>query len=174
MNTCQPLNPKSCWNELLRATMLWDPVDYPYHRSLRVRTTRISSTWLSHGYGLFTTCHLMLIFPCSLACIPCFYAFAMQLWPLFASTHDSPLWYSYVYLHAWWRSLLLLPCLSCAPCYWCLLCWESNDAPLLFTYGLSPIHSCHSTHILLACLWYVMCIIHAHYLNTWHACHDSF
>ena len=50
----------------LRAKMTWDPVDYPYHHSLCARTTRISSTWLSHGYGLFTTCHLMLIFSCSL------------------------------------------------------------------------------------------------------------
>ena len=33
----------------------------------------------------------------------CFYAFAMQLWPLLAFTHVSPLCYFYVYLHAWWR-----------------------------------------------------------------------
>ena len=83
------------------------------------------------------------------ACYACFYAFAMQLWPLLASTHDSPLCYSYVYLHAWWRSLLLLPCLSCASCYWC-----------------------YFAHILLSCLWYVLCIIHDHYLHTCHDCHD--
>ena len=46
--------------------MTWDPVDYHYDHSLRARTTRISSTWLSHGYGLYITCHLMLILPCSL------------------------------------------------------------------------------------------------------------
>ena len=45
---------------------VWDPVDYPYHRSLRARTPRISFTWLSYGYGLFTTCHLMPILLCSL------------------------------------------------------------------------------------------------------------
>ena len=98
--------------------------------------------------------HLPLVTLCSFyrvhfACYACFYAFAMQLWPLFASTHDSPLWYSYVYLHAWWRSLLLLPCLSCASSYWC-----------------------YFVDILLSCLWYVMWIIHAHYLHPWHAWHD--
>ena len=70
MYTRQPLNPNSWRNELLRTTMLWDPVDYPYHRSLHARTTRISFTWLSHGYGLFTTCHLMPILLCSL-CMLC-------------------------------------------------------------------------------------------------------
>ena len=70
MYTRQPLNLKSWRNELLRATMTWDHVDYPYHRSLRARTTRISSTWLSHDYGLFTTCHLMPILLCSL-CMLC-------------------------------------------------------------------------------------------------------
>ena len=100
--------------------------------------------------------YILLVASCSFyrvhfACYACFYAFAMQLWPLFASTHDSPLWYSYVYLHAWWRSLFLLPCLSCASCYWY-----------------------YFAHILPLCLWYVMCIIHAHYLHTWHDCHDSF
>ena len=106
------------------------------------------------------------------ACYAYFYAFAMQLWPLRASTHDSPLCYSYVYLHAWWRSLLLLPCLSCAPCYWYLLCSESHDDPLLFTYGFSSIHWCYFANILLPYLWYVMCIMYAHHLHTWHSCHD--
>ena len=50
----------------LEGNDVWDPVDYPYHRSIRARTTRISSTWLSHGYGPFTTCHLMPILSCSL------------------------------------------------------------------------------------------------------------
>ena len=72
MYTRQPLNPKSWRNELLRATMTWDPVDYPYHRSLRARTKRISFTWLSHGYGLFTTCHLMPILSCS-RCMLCLF-----------------------------------------------------------------------------------------------------
>ena len=66
MYSRQPLNPKSWRNELLREKMTRDPVNNPSHRSLRATTTRISLTWLSHGYGLFTTCHLMLIFPCSL------------------------------------------------------------------------------------------------------------
>ena len=35
----------------------------PYHRSLRASTTRISFTWLSYDYGLFTTCHIMPILP---------------------------------------------------------------------------------------------------------------
>ena len=73
------------------------------------------------------------------ACYSCFYAFTMQLWPLLAYTHASPLWYSYVYLHAWWRYLLLLPCFPCATCYCWFLCWESHDITLLFTYGLSSI-----------------------------------
>ena len=72
MYTRQPLNPKSWRKELLRATTLWDPVDYPYHRSLRARTTHNSSTWLSHGYGPFTTSHIMLILPCSL-CMLCLF-----------------------------------------------------------------------------------------------------
>ena len=101
-----------------------------------------------NDYALLASCSFYRV---HFACYACFYAFAVQLWPLLASTHDSPLCYSYVYLHAWWRSLLLLPCLSCASCYWC-----------------------YFSHILLSCLCYVMWIIHAHYLHPWHACHDSF
>ena len=49
--------------------MPWDPVNYPSHRSLRATTTRISLTWISHGYGLYITCNLMLILACSLCMI---------------------------------------------------------------------------------------------------------
>ena len=38
--------------------------------SLRAKTTHISSTWLSHGYGLYTASGFLLILPCSL-CILC-------------------------------------------------------------------------------------------------------
>ena len=57
-------------NELLRATTNWDPVDCPCHHSLRATTTRIYSTWLSHGYGLYITCYFMPILSCSL-CMLC-------------------------------------------------------------------------------------------------------
>ena len=70
MYTRQPLNPRSWRNEVLRAKVPWDPVNYPSHRSLRATTTRISLTWLSHGYGLYTDCCFMLILPCSL-CVLC-------------------------------------------------------------------------------------------------------
>ncbi len=70
MYTRQPLNPKSWRNELSRATMTWDPVNYPSHHSLRTTTTCISLTWLSHGYGLYTACRFMLILLCSL-CMLC-------------------------------------------------------------------------------------------------------
>ena len=115
----------------------------------RLRASLLLGSHTTMGYiSLVTLCPFYHV---HFSCYACFYAFAMQLWPLLASTHDSSLCYSYVYLHAWWRSLLLLPCLSCAPCYRCFLCWESHDDPLLFTYGLSPIHSCHSTHTLFSC-----------------------
>ena len=151
MYTCQPLNPKSWRNELLKAMMLWDHVNCHYRCSLCAMATG-SLLLVSHtamGYlPLVTLCSFSRV---HFACYTCFYAFAMQLWPLLASTHDSPLWYFYVYLHAWWRSLLLLPCLSCASCY-----------------------RCYFAHILLSCLCYVMWIIHAHYLHPWHACRDPF
>ena len=71
MNTRQPHNPMSWRNELLRAKMTWNHVNYPFHHSLRATTTRISLTWLSHGYGLYTDCCFMLILSCSL-CMLCF------------------------------------------------------------------------------------------------------
>ena len=154
--------------------MTWDLVDYRYHHSICARTMRklLLGSHMAMGYlPLVTLCPYYRV---HFACYASLHDFAMQLWPLLASTHDSPLCYFYVYLHAWWKYLLLLPYLSCAPCYWCLLCWESHDAPLLFTYGPSPIHWWHFTHILLSCLCYDMWIIHAHHLHTWHACHDSF
>ena len=49
--------------------MIWDPVDYPYHRSLCAKTLRISSTWPSHGYGLLSITYSMTILPCSLCMI---------------------------------------------------------------------------------------------------------
>src|SRR4051812_13081638 len=52
--------------------MTWDLVDYSYHRSLRATTSRITFTWLSHGYGLFPICHLMPIISCSL-CMLCLF-----------------------------------------------------------------------------------------------------
>ena len=70
MNTCQPHNPMSWQNELSRATMTWDSMECLSHRSLCARTSRISSTWLSLGYGLFTTSDFMPILPCSHCMIP--------------------------------------------------------------------------------------------------------
>ena len=72
MYTRQPLDPKSWQNELLRATTIWDPVDCPSYHSLRATTTRISLTWISHGYGLYTASHFLLILPCSL-CMLCLF-----------------------------------------------------------------------------------------------------
>ena len=113
----------------------------------RLRASLSLGSHTAMGYiPLVASCSFYRVYFAWYACF-----FAMQLWPLLASTHDSPLCYSYVYLHAWWRSLLLLPCLSCASSYWC-----------------------YFAHILLSCLCYVMWIIHAHYLHPWHVCHDSF
>jgi hypothetical protein len=67
----QLLKPMSWRNELLSATMIRDPMDYPSHHSLHARTLHVTSTWLSHDYGLYTTCHFMPIFSCSL-CMLCF------------------------------------------------------------------------------------------------------
>ena len=75
--------------------------------------------------------------------------FAMHLWAMLCITHDDWFSYLYVYLQAWWRHCLLLPCLLCAPCLW----WY---------YDLA----------LCSCLRYVMCIAFAYYLLTWHDCHD--
>src|SRR3989337_2555633 len=49
--------------------MTWDPVDCLSHRSLRAKTSRISSTWPSHGYGLLSNTYSMPILPCSLCMI---------------------------------------------------------------------------------------------------------
>ena len=133
----------SSWEQWWRGIPWTILTTIPFAQGLRASLLLGSHTAM--GYlALVTLCSFSRV---HFACYTCFYAFAMQLWPLLTSTHDWP----YVYLHAWWRSLLLLPCLSCASCYWC-----------------------YFAHILPLCLWNVMCILYAHYLHTWHACHDSF
>ena len=113
----------------------------------RLRTFLLHDPYLALGscplHILCPSCHV------HFACYAHYYAFAMHSWIMLCITHDDRFSYLYVYLQAWWRYCLLLPCLLCAPCIW----WYFHFA-------------------LCSCLRYVMCIVYVYYLLTWHDCHD--
>ena len=76
--------------------MTWDPIDFLSHRSLRAKTSRISSTWLSDGYWLSSITYYMPILPCSL-CMICPF---LCLWHAFVTNA----------LHYTWWLILILVC----------------------------------------------------------------
>ena len=150
MNTCQPRNPMSWQNELSRATMTWDSMECLSHRSLRARTSRISSTLFSLGYGLFTTSHFMPILPCSLCMICSFICLCHAF-----VTHA---------LHYTWWLILVLVCVFAS--------WV-EISPVINMFALCPM----PMMILWYCFLFEFAICHVHclyayYLLTWQHCHD--
>ena len=173
MYTRQPLNPKSWRNELLRATTAWDPVDYPYHRPLRARTTRNSSTWLSHGYGPFTTSHIMLILPCSL-CVLCLLLCLCHAIVTLACIYP---WFTIRLLLCVFACLVeilvaIAMFIMCAILSMLVVLGESWWPIAIYIWLLTNTFMLFSSYVL-SCLCYFMWIILAHYLHQWHACHDS-
>ena len=117
--------------------MTWDPMDCISHRSLRAKTSRISSTWLSHGYGLSSITSYMPILPCPLCMICSFLCLCHAF-----VTHA---------LHyTWWLILVLV----------CVFASLVEISLVIAMFHLWPI----PMMILSSCFVFVLAICHVHCL----------
>jgi hypothetical protein len=160
MNTRQPHNPMSWRNELLRATMIWDPMDYPYHRSLRARITCISSTWFSHGYGLYITCYFMPIISCSL-CMLCLFPCLCHAIVTLACTY---MWFTIMLLlcvFAWLVEILVaIAMISLCPMLLTLVVLGESWYPIAIYIGLLA----NTMNTSCSYLVFMLVICHVHYI----------
>ena len=126
--------------------MAWDPVDCLSPRSLCAKTSRISSTWLSHGYGLSSITYYMPILPCSLFMI----CSSLCLCHAFV-THA---------LHYTWLLILLLVCVFAS---------LVEISLVIAMFALCPmpmmiLRSCF-VFVLVICLVHCLCLLFSH--MTW-------
>ena len=117
--------------------MTWDPMDCLSHRSLRAKTSCISSTWPSLGYGLLSITYSMPILPCSL-CMIC---------SLLCLCHA---FVTHALHYTWWLILILV----------CVFASLVEILLVIAMFALCPIPMI----ILWSCFVFVLAICHVHCL----------